>query len=273
MLEIGIIQGRLSARPYPKLQAFPWASWKEEFYQAKQIGYDFIEWIFEENNYINNPIWTEEGRKQIKQCMAETGIRVGSVCADYFLENPFFRRGDYTLEKNVLQLEELIKRTREIGADTILLPVLENAEIRCSEEENILSEVIFKVIPLLEAFEVKLGLETELPIDEYLKLVTRFHSAYVGAYYDAGNCAFCGHDMRYDMEILNGHIINIHVKDRIKGGRSVFLSSGDTNFSEGIPYLMENGYEGNFVMQTYFEDDYLSEATKNLRYIRKLMGC
>ena len=89
MNKIGIIQGRLSPRPYPKLQAFPIESWQQEFKYAKELGYDFIEWIFEDNRYQENPIWTAQGREKIKQCIKETGVTVESVCADFFLENPF----------------------------------------------------------------------------------------------------------------------------------------------------------------------------------------
>lgn len=271
--KVGIIQGRLSARPYPKLQEFPCGSWEQEFYHAKKIGYDFIEWIFEEKQYKDNPIWTANGRKQVRKHIMETQVPVLSVCADYFLEKPFFRRKGYSLEQNISILKELIKKTKEIGGDVILLPVLEKAEIRCKEDEETLKEAICAVIPTLEEYEVKLGLETELRIDKYFELVSQFCSNYIGAYYDAGNCAFCGHDMKYDMEILSEHVISIHVKDRKKKGKSVFLGTGDTNFAEGIPYLMKNGYKGNFVMQTYFEDNYLDEAENNLKYIKKLMGC
>lgn len=273
MNKIGIIQGRLSARPFPKLQEFPWKSWEKEFQYAGEIGYDFIEWIFEANKYEDNPIWTADGRRKIKKQVAESGVPVCSVCADYFLENPFFRRKEYSLKHNISILRELIKKTREIGADTILLPVLENAEIRCLEDEKILAEAVYDVIPLLEEFGVKLGFETELRADVYLTLVSQFDNAFVGAYYDAGNCAACGYDMGHDMEVLKEHVINIHVKDRKKGGESVVLGTGDTNFADGILYLMQNGFIGNFVMQTYFEDDYIGEATKNLRYIRGMMRC
>ena len=272
MNKIGIIQGRLSARPYPKLQEFPWNSWEKEFEYAKDLGFDFIEWIFEKNRWEENPIWTSDGRRRINEIIKKSGVNVESVCADYFLENPFFRRNGYTLKDNVNVLKELIKKMSEIGAKTILLPVLESAEIRCIEDEEILAEAIFEVIPTLQESEIKLGFETELPIDKYLDLIMRFNSNYIGAYYDAGNCTFCGHDMREDMEILKNKVINIHVKDRKKGGSSVFLGTGDTNFKEGIPYLINNGFTGDFVLQTYFEDDYLGEARKNLCYIKQLIG-
>ena len=261
MNKIGIIQGRLSPRPYPLLQEFPLDSWKQEFTYAKELGFDFIEWIFEENNYKNNPIWTPEGREEIKKRITDTGVPVGSVCADFFLENPFFRSGSYSLE-------ELI----DIGASVILLPVLENAELTGPEDERILVSVLNECLSTMERYDVKVGMETELEAKEYYRLAAQFKSDHIGAYYDTGNCAFHGYDMKKDMEVLNSVLVQVHVKDRTIGGGSVYLGTGDTNFSQGIPYLQHNGYQGNYVLQSYFEDDHLGTAKKGLEYIRSLIN-
>lgn len=269
--KIGIIQGRLSPRPYPKLQEFPHKTWREEFKIAREIGYDFIEWIFEENCYQENPIWTVDGREDIKRCIEETGVTVESVCADFFLDNPFFRRTDYSFEELVAKMKRLISYSSEIGAGVILLPVLENAEIRTEKEADILIKALNQLVDTLEHYSVRIGLETELAATQYFKLASRIKNEHIGIYYDTGNCAFRGYDMRNDMEILLPKLLQVHVKDRLVGGGSVFLGIGDTNFSEGIPYIQRHGYNGNYVLQTYFEEDYLETASKNLEYIRRLL--
>ncbi len=271
MNKIGIIQGRLSPRPYPKLQAFPIESWQQEFKYAKELGYDFIEWIFEDNRYQENPIWTAQGREKIKQCIKETGVTVESVCADFFLENPFFRREKYSFKELLEKMKLLISYTSEIGASVILLPVLEKAEIRSKEDADILLEALEQLVTVLEKYNIRIVIEAELMAKQYFELVSRITSSHIGIYYDAGNCAFCGYDMRKDMEILLPKLIQVHVKDRLTGGESVFLGTGDTNFLEGIPYIQEHGYNGNYVLQTYFEDEYLETSLKNLNYMRRLL--
>lgn len=271
MNSIGIIQGRLSKRPYPKLQEFPFETWEQEFKYASEIGFEFIEWIFEENRYNENPIWTSSGRKKINQIINSSGVKVESLCADYFLERPFFRRCGYSLEENISMLKEVIKKASEIGVKTILLPVLEGAEIRNKEEKDILYEAILNCIETLEKNNMKLGFETELVAKEYLDLAKMFNNKNIGIYYDAGNCTAKGYDMKKDMEILKDHLINVHVKDRKVNGPSVFLGTGDTNFQEGIPYLIETGFKGSFVLQTYYEDDYRSISEYNRNYIEKLV--
>lgn len=271
MNKIGIIQGRLSPRPYPLIQHFPENTWKQEFVYAREIGYDFIEWIFEEDNFEENPIWTTEGRKQIKEQILKTGVTVDSVCADFFLENPFFRRKNYSLETHIEKFKKLIQYTAEIGAKVILLPVLENAEIHNKTEAEILIKAMKQCIDILEDCNVDVGFETELEATQYYRLAECVGSKRVGIYYDTGNCASKGYDMKKDMEVLKPLLIQVHVKDRLVGGGSVFLGTGDVNFKEGVPYLQDNGFQGSYVLQTYFEDDYLDTAKQNLDYMRKLV--
>lgn len=271
MNKIGIIQGRLSPRPFPKLQEYPKKTWEQEFYYAKEIGFDYIEWIFEQDEYEKNLLWTAEGRKKIRETIGKTGVSVESVCADYFLENPFYRRSGYSLEEIVQKMNQVIEYTADIGAKVILLPVLENAELRSKEEKKVLMEALNQCINTLERCDVKIGFETELKNEEYYKLAYDFHSPNIGIYYDTGNCAFRGYDMKKDMEVLKDLLICVHVKDRVVGGGSVPLGTGDTNFKEGIPYLLDNGFEGNFTLQTYFEDKHLETAATNIEFMRKLL--
>lgn len=271
MANIGIIQGRLSKRPYPKLQEFPFDTWEDEFRYAAEIGLDSIEWIFEENRYEENPIWSAEGRKKINSIINETNVKVSSLCADYFLERPFFRRKGYTLNDNIDMLKKLIRNASEVGVEVILMPVLEGAEITCKEDKEILYKAITECLSTLEEYNIKIGFETELVSDEYLGLVKIFNHKNIGIYYDAGNCASKGYDMKKDMEVLKDYIINIHVKDRLNNGGSVFLGTGDTNFNEGIPYLINNGFKGSFILQTYYEDDFKSTAEYNYNYIKNLV--
>lgn len=269
--QIGIIQGRLSPRPFPALQAFPKDSWREELYLAKELGFDYVEWIFEMEEGYDNPLMTKAGRREILTVINDAGIPVKSVCADYFLARPFFRRSGYTIENNISKLCALIENTAEIGAKIILLPVLEGAEIRTQEEWNVLVSVLNKCSSEIDQYGISLGLETELEAEKYKKLCQSIPSPHVGAYYDTGNCAACGYDMEKDMEILSDDIICVHVKDRKYHGGSTFLGEGDTNFSGGIRVLKENSYKGDFTLQTYFEDKYIDDARKNLSYMKVLI--
>lgn len=88
MNKIGIMQGRMSPSIYGKIQAFPWNNWEQEFFKGKEIGLDLIDWIVEADNLYENPLLTAQGTKSIKALIAKTGIHIGAVCADYFMDCP-----------------------------------------------------------------------------------------------------------------------------------------------------------------------------------------
>ena len=58
--KLGIMQGRLSKPLNGKIQSFPTNTWKKEFYVAKEIGFELIEWVLDEDlkyNPIMNSIY------------------------------------------------------------------------------------------------------------------------------------------------------------------------------------------------------------------------
>ena len=57
--KIGIMQGRLSKPTDGKIQSFPKNSWENEFYLAKKIGFELIEWVIDEDlkNYREMYTW------------------------------------------------------------------------------------------------------------------------------------------------------------------------------------------------------------------------
>ena len=65
MNKFGIIQGRLTKSPKGILQYFPKNKWKNEFKDAKKLGFNFIE-IFADRTFNPlNPIWNDKGLNQI----------------------------------------------------------------------------------------------------------------------------------------------------------------------------------------------------------------
>ena len=74
-----------------RLQAFPWGNWEREFDLAAKLGFDGIEWLFESDRWDENPIMSEAGVKAILRQVAATGVKVFSICGDYFMLHPFFR--------------------------------------------------------------------------------------------------------------------------------------------------------------------------------------
>ncbi len=269
---IGIMQGRLSPPVSFRLQAFPWSSWKQEFDHAAALGYDLIEWLFEEDDYEQNPIWTEAGLRQIRQRVAETGVQVHTCCADYFMPHPFFRTHEEDRRKSIAVLQRLIENTAQVGVDTILLPVLEISEIRTPQEKASLLAALQAPLATAQKCGVRLGFETELPAAETLALVREAAHPQVGVYYDTGNNAAQGHDIRADAQVLAPALVGVHVKDRKRGGPSVLLGQGDADFDGFFRVVKAAGYSGAVILQAQFGPDYLGIARTHLEFVRSRLA-
>ncbi len=267
MNPIGIMQGRLSTPPADRIQAFPWSSWEEEFVRARSLGFDCIEWVFEVEAHEANPLWTDAGRRRIRELIDAHGVTVRSVCADYFMPRPFFRVPASERQRSIEVLQRLIEHTSAVGASLILLPVLEVSEIRDAREIDELEAALARCLPAARTAEVRLGLETELPATDYVGLIERIGDGAVGAYYDIGNNAARGHDCAADVRALGPAVYGVHVKDRLRNGGTVPLGQGSADFPGVLAALRDVGYDGALVLQTAFGPDYMGFAAAHRRFI------
>ena len=266
------MQGRISPPPPGRLQAFPLATWEGEFSRARALGFDFIEWIFEDERHEENPLFSKAGRRRITELAGEHGVQVASVCADYFMPHPFFRVSSGDRQYSIDMLRSLIESCAEIGATLILVPVLEVSAIREEREVDELAEALTACLPAAHAAKVRLGLETELPVAQYAGLIERIGNEAVGAYYDIGNAASQGYDCASDIRTLGASIYGLHIKDRVRDGVSVPLGQGAADFPSIFNALHDISYRGRGVLQTAFGPDYMAFARTHLRFVEELIA-
>ena len=267
---IAIMQGRLSPPDPRRLQAFPRDTWELEFDRARSIGLDGIEWLFEADDVDRNPLWHTQGRARIRERIAGTGIAVTSICADYFMVSPLFRGSDTDRANALGVLRRLVTAAAEIGARTILLPVLETSAIANDDEAAALSDAIARCTEADEC-GVTLGIESELPATEYRALVERCGPR-ARVYYDTGNNAAQGYDVAAELRALGDMIGGVHLKDRPVGGATVMLGRGAVGFGAAFRALAQAGYDGPVVMQPAFGQNFLDDAAANLRFVREQMA-
>ena len=266
---IGVMQGRLSPRPENRLQAFPHQTWPEEFAQAKRLGFSYLEWIYEAERAQENPIASSAGRAAIRACAASTGLPVGSVCADYFMIHRLAGGSAEERSEHAAALCELARWTRELGATRILLPLLETSALTTPEQVREATESIQSVCPALEAYDVTLGLEMEIPGQEYAAVIRGIGHSHVRAYYDTGNSTAQGLDIATDVLPLLPLLEAVHLKDRLLGGASQPFGRGAANFDAFFSVLATAGYAGDFLTQHYFDANPEASAAHSLGFVRR----
>jgi L-ribulose-5-phosphate 3-epimerase len=266
---IGIMQGRLSPRPAGRLQAFPHASWQVEFGSARELGFDFLEWIYEAENAGDNPLETAAGRAQIRAVSSRRELPVGSVCADYFMLKKLAGVSASEQKQNVSRLAELVAWTRDIGASRILLPLLESSAVNTPELRSMVVDSLGQVTPVLDEHEIVLGLEMEIRGSEYAELIRALNHPRVKAYYDTGNSTAQGFDIALDVLPLIPMLEAVHIKDRVLRGGSTPLGQGSSNFAEFFRCLSRADFRGDFLLQHFFDADPRAAAAHSLGFVRR----
>ena len=265
--KIGIMQGRLSNPIDNQIQAFPIKEWKEEFSKAEKIGFDLIEWVFDS---LENPIITDEGLLEIKQCIQNSKIDIHSVCADYFMKNLLFDLPKNELEKNFKVLIQLIHQCSKLGIEIIELPFVDSSSLLKKNKVDEIFTNLKPIIPLLEKNNIILTLETDLAPEQFYELLKKFNSHNIKANYDIGNSISNGFDPESEISILKDYIYNVHVKDRIFHGNTITLGKGDVNFDLFFTSLSKINYNKDLIIQGAREDlngDQIKPEKTCLKYL------
>ncbi len=268
---IGIMQGRLSPSPDGKIQFFPWKTWQNEFALAASLGLSEIEFIFDYDDHLLNPVFSGDGVDAIKKLIDDTGIKVNFICADYFMEMPFFKDSKPANLINSKVLNHLIYHAKKINAKGIEIPLVDNSSIKTDLDRDLLIGELKKSLDFAERFNVQIGLETDLPPKKFKELLEAFSHPLIRANYDVGNSASLGYDVEKEFEEYGGFINNIHIKDRLLRGGTVPLGQGAADFEKFFSMVERSGYEGSFIFQTARGADEIETAKNNIVFMDKYL--
>ena len=263
MMRIAVMQGRLLPPSDGCFQCFPRKHWREEFPLAAEAGLDAIEWIYDSPGESDNPLGSDDGLAEMLRQSEKCNIAVVSVCADYFMECPLVKAGPAEQEERTNKLLWLLDRCKLAGIRRVVLPFVDNSKIDGDAEEAQVVEVLRRVLGPAEKANVELHLETSLDPKRFASLLAKLPHPYLKANYDSGNSASLGYDVRDELAAYGGRIGSVHIKDRIRGGGTVPLGTGNANIPLLLSQLFRLGYKGDFVMQIARGD-----AGKELHWIR-----
>lgn len=253
MIRLGIMQGRLTPSRGRGIQFFPFDGWKEEFHIGRQIGIQEIEWIFDYPDYEKNPIWSHEGREEIKSLISESGIEVRSVCWDYFMRRPFYKQPEEQREaclaENRRIFGQVLAGMKEIGAELIEIPLVDDSSI-INKEERMAAITLIRWACIAAADQgMTVGLETDFPAGVFTDFLDEIDCENIVSNYDSGNSSGLGYDAEEELRALGKYVYNVHIKDRLKGNGTMKLGTGSADFDKVFGTLKEIGYRNSFIMQ------------------------
>ena len=253
-LPIGIMQGRLTPSNGRGIQFFPFGAWENEFSLGEEIGLDEIEWIFDYERYEENPLWTESGCQAIKAKIEETGVKVHSVCFDYFMRRPFYKgKGNY--EENTEFFSRALDGMERIGASLIEVPLVDDSSIQTTEERKEALRLARDMADRAAQKKMVVGFETDMPPGTFRKFLEDIDRENVAANYDSGNSSGLGYDHREELLSLGTLVANVHIKDRVFQNGTVQLGTGSANFEQVFSSLENIGYQGSLILQAARGED------------------
>ena len=274
---VGIMQGRLLPPPGGGIQAFPGSRWREEFPLASQAGLDCIEWIHdvdENDQEAANPLASDEGIDEILRLSERWGVAVLSICADYFMTKRLIEADGSADLESIERLKWLLARSAKLGVRYIILPFVDSSSLQSADECQTLARLLSELTPAIERSGVELHLETDLPPEQLVSLLSRLSHPLVRANYDIGNSASLGCDPTVELGLISRWLGSVHVKDRLGGGGTVALGTGDADFPLCFRLIRETAFRGPFILQTA-RDDSISEvelAVRNRRFCEQQLS-
>lgn len=249
-MEIGFMQGRLCDRVDGKIQAFPWLNWEKEFPLAQQLGIPLMEWTLDQERLYENPLMTAPGRQRIRELSSRYGVRILSLTGDCFMQAPFFKASGAVREGLLRDLHAVVDACVDLGMRYLLIPLVDNGSLTSADEESALLEGLLPLHGVLTAAKLKIVFESDFEPERLAHFIARFPEDAFGLNYDIGNSAALGYSASAEIASYGQRIDNVHVKDRVLGGTTVPLGTGNANFPEVFRALHAVGYTGDFILQT-----------------------
>ncbi len=244
-------------------------SWKERLLLAKKLGFDFVEMSIDETDErLDRLDWTREERKEIREAIYETNIKILSICLSGHRRFPFGSEDAKVRAKALVLMEKALNLASDIGARTIQLAGYDvYYEEKTVRSREYFIENLKQAVAMAASKEIVLSIEImDDPfmnsISKFLKIKEQIRSPYLQVYPDLGNLsAWPGNDVGYELEIGIDQISAIHLKDTLAvtdqfAGKfkEVPFGNGCVDFLGCLKTLKRLEYHGPFLIEMWSEN-------------------
>lgn len=265
MNKIGFMQGRLVPREIKsRIQSFPWKNWKKEILLAKKNNIKNIEWTLDYKKFMLNPLISNPA--YVKKILKNNNIKLNSITADFFMQKPVWSKRS---NQTHLYLLKLLNICNNYNIQFIIIPLVDNSSIKKNNKNKVIK--YFKFLKKNNYLKkTKILFELDLSPKKVMPFLKKLDKSF-GINYDTGNSAFLGYSFKDEKHYFK-RVLNIHIKDKKKGGPSISLGKGDVDFNSFFKYLSKIGYKNNLILQTNMPkiaNRVLHETLKNFNFIKK----
>lgn len=272
-MKIGFMQGRLSPIFKKKIQSFPWNYWRKEIIIAKRNNFNLVEWTLDYPRLLENPLISSKEQRKTLFFLKKNKISVNSVTCDFFMQKPFFLiKNKKKREININNLIKVIKKLINAKIRFIIIPLVDKSSIKNTLQEKQVVKEFNKIIKNLNNNnKTKILFEIDYPPSKLKNFIKKFSINFFGVNYDSGNSASLNYNIDEEFNYYGNRILNVHIKDRVKYGKTIKLGHGNVNFFKLKKNLKKIHYKGNLILQTArnLYGKHLDELINNRNFLIK----
>ena len=168
-----------------------------------------------------------------------------------------------------MQFRMIVNACSLLGIKYLVVPLVDHGRIETSADEFELKKFLTGQLGYIRQKSIKIVFEIDLIPVEVKRFIDELPADQFGINYDMGNSAALGFDPEEEFQQYGSRILNVHIKDRILGGTTVPLGSGNTDFNLVFSQLKNLNYKGNFILQTARSpsENHLSDLCKYREFV------
>ena len=235
--------------------------WLERLMLAKKLGFDFVEMSVDETDgRLARLDWNREERLALVSAVAETGVRVPSMCLSAHRRFPLGSEDDAVRDQGLEIMRKAIKFAQDVGIRVIQLAGYDVYYQDANDEtRRRFRDGLKESVEMASRAQVTLAMEImDYPlmnsISKALGYAHYLNNPWFQLYPDIGNLSAWDNDVQMELQAGIGHIVAVHVKDTRPGVfKNVPFGTGVVDFEQCFKTLKQSGYCGPYLIEMWSE--------------------
>lgn len=265
---------------YEKALPAEW-SWAERLEAAAEAGYDYMEICVDESDErLARLQWPPAERAELRRAIAGAGLRSVSLCLSAHRKFPMGSHSPEIRRRSLDMMAAGIELAGDIGAKIILV---EGYDVFYEPHDEGTVDRFLDGLQQAAAWAARapimLGVENvDVPItasmESLLGLVTAVNSPWLQVYADMANLPAMGSDTVKGLELAQGRLVAVHVKDSKPGiVRGIPFGQGIVPFSAAFAALRRINFCGPLTVEMWAHLEPDSDPVAAVRNARQFVDC
>ena len=261
----------------------PGECWRERLELAKTLGFDFVEMSVDEtDSRLARLDWSAEQRLALVRAVAETGVRVPSMCLSAHRRFPLGSEDDTVRTQGLAIMRKAIQFAQDTGIRVIQLAGYDVYYQQANDEtRRRFRDGLKESVDMASRAQVTLAMEImDDPlmnsISKALGYAHYLNNPWFQLYPDIGNLSAWDNDVQMELQAGIGHIVAVHIKDTRPGVfKNVPFGTGVVDFERCFRTLRESGYSGPYLIEMWSEtaENPVEEVSKARDWVKARMSC